>query len=287
MHLGVVLPQTELPDPRDVVALARASEDAGFEYVLVYDHVVGADRVARSDFVGPYDIGDPFHEPMVILGHLAGCVGLDLWTGVLILPQRQTVLVAKQAAEVDVLCGGKLRLGVGVGWNAVEYEALGEDFHDRGARYEEQVEVLRLLWTQEMVTFAGRYHTVDRVGILPMPVQRPIPLWMGGLPNPRVLARIGRLADGWISLTPPGRGLEEAWVAVQAAATEAGRPPGAVGLQGTIQPGADASAERIRRQAARWEAAGATHLSVSGLGAGRGAAEHIAFVRSAAEALLG
>jgi probable F420-dependent oxidoreductase len=206
---------------------------------------------------------------------------------VLILPQRQTVLVAKQAAEVDVLCEGRLRLGVGIGWNEVEYEALGEDFTNRGVRYEEQVELLRRLWTEEIVTFRGRFHTVDRAGILPMPVQRPIPLWMGGLPGARVLERIGRLADGWISLTPPGRGLEEAWVSVQEAAEAAGRLPGAVGLQGTIQPGADASAERIRRQAARWEALGATHLSVSGLGAGRSPAEHRDFVKAAAIALLG
>lgn len=287
MHLGVVIPQTELPDPRHVVSLAQAAEASGFEYVLVYDHVLGADRSTRPDFWGPYDIDDPFHEPFVILGHLAALTSLELWTGVLILPQRQAVLVAKQAAEVDLLCGGKLRLGVGIGWNGVEYEALGEDFSNRGRRYEEQIALLRQLWTERVVTFRGDYHTVDSAGLAPMPVQRPIPIWMGGLPNARVLERIGRLGDGWISLTPPGRGLEEGWEAVRAAASAVGRPDGAVGLQGTIQPGADASTERIRRQAARWEAVGATHLSVSGLGAGRSPSEHVAFVRAAAEALFG
>ncbi|MHB8594694.1 MAG: LLM class flavin-dependent oxidoreductase, partial [Acidimicrobiales bacterium] len=143
MRLGVVIPQTEMPDPTDVVALVRTAEEAGFEYVVVYDHVIGADRSTRPDYWGPYDISDPFHEPLVILGHLAAHTNLELFTGILILPQRQTVLVAKQAAEVDLLCGGRLRLGVGIGWNAVEYEALGEDFSNRGARYEEQVELLR------------------------------------------------------------------------------------------------------------------------------------------------
>ncbi|MHB8594912.1 MAG: LLM class flavin-dependent oxidoreductase, partial [Acidimicrobiales bacterium] len=150
-----------------------------------------------------------------------------------------------------------------------------------------QVELLRRLWTEEVVSFQGRFHNVDHAGILPMPVQRPIPLWMGGLPVPRVLERIGRMADGWISLTPPGQGLEEAWTTVLAAAERAGRPAGAVGLQGTIQPGDDADAERLRRQAARWEEAGATDLSVSGLGAGRSPGEHGDFVKAAADALLG
>jgi probable F420-dependent oxidoreductase len=287
MQVGVVVPQIEMPDPSAVVALAGAAEEAGFGHVLLYDHVLGVDRALRPDFVGPYDIHDPFHEPFVMLGHLAACCHLELWTGVLILPQRQTALVAKQAAQVDLLSGGRLRLGVGIGWNAAEYEALGADFADRGARYEEQVEVLRLLWSEERVTFEGRWHRLRGVGILPLPEQRPIPLWMGGLTGPKVLERIGRLADGWIAMTTPGHGLEEAWGRVQEAASAAGRPDGAVGLHGMIQPGADDSPERVRRQAMRWEAAGATHLSVSGMGAGRDAAGHIAFVRRAAASLAG
>jgi len=287
VRFGVVIPQIEMPDPTDVVALSVAAEEAGFEYLLAYDHVIGADRAAHPGFWGPYDVGDPFHEPFVILGHLAARTSLELWTGVLILPQRQTVLVAKQAAEVDLLSGGRLRLGVGVGWNAVEYEALGQDFTNRGARYEEQVTLLRRLWTEESVNFEGRFHTVHGAGILPLPVQRPIPLWMGGLSGPKVLERIGTMADGWIALTTPGQGLEEGWATVTAAAERAGRPPGAVGLQGTIQPGEDASPERLRRQAGRWEAVGATHLSVSGMGGGRSPAEHVAFVKAAGQVLLG
>lgn len=287
MQLGALVPQIEMPDPRDVVILAEAAQDAGFAHLLVYDHVLGAERSSRPDFWGPYDAGDPFHEVFVMLGRLTAHVALELWTGVLVLPQRQTALVAKQAAEVDILSGGRLRLGVGVGWNAVEYQGMGEDFHTRGVRYEEQVALLRALWTHDVVTFEGRFHTVDRVGINPLPVQQPIPLWMGGIGGGKVLERIGRLSDGWIAMTTPGHGLEEALDTVQAAASAAGRPDGAVGLHGIIQPGADASAERIRRQAARWETAGATHLSVSGMGAGRTPAEHVEFIRQAAQVLFG
>jgi len=286
MQIGVVVPQIEMADPAAVVELAAVAEEAGFAHVLLYDHVLGADRAAHPDFAGPYDIHDPFHEPFVMLGHLAASCRLELWTGVLILPQRQTALVAKQAAQVDLLCGGRLRLGVGIGWNALEYEALGERFLDRGARYEEQVVVLRKLWSEESVTFEGRWHRLRGMGIMPMPLQRPIPLWMGGLTGPKVLERIGRLADGWVAMTTPGHGLEEAWEQVRKAAAAAGRPDGAVGLHGMIQPGADDSPERVRRQAGRWATVGATHLSVSGMGAGRNAAEHLAFVRRAAETLL-
>lgn len=287
MQIGIVIPQIEMPDPRAVVELAQAAQEAGFGHVLLYDHVLGVDRAVRPDFVGPYDVHDPFHEPFVMLGHLAAHCPLELWTGVLVLPQRQTALVAKQAAQVDLLSGGRLRLGVGVGWNATEYEALGEDFSDRGARYEEQVEVLRRLWCEEHVSFEGRWHNLHGVGIRPLPVQRPIPLWMGGITGPRVLERIGRLSDGWIAMTTPGHGLEEAWEQLQKTAAAAGRPDGAVGLHGMIQPGVDDSPERVRRQARRWEVAGATYLSVSGMGAGRDLAGHIAFVRRAAEALAG
>lgn len=287
LQLGIVVPQIEMPDPAAVVELVGVAEEVGFTHVLLYDHVLGADRSVRPDFAGPYDVDDPFHEVFVMLGHLAATCRMELWTGVLVLPQRQTALVAKQAAQVDLLCGGRLRLGVGIGWNAAEYEALGEGFADRGARYEEQVGVLRALWSEESLTFEGRWHHLRGMGIRPLPVQRPIPLWMGGLTGPKVLDRIGRLADGWVAMTTPGHGLEDAWERVQKAAAAAGRPDGAVGLHGMIQPGADDSTERVRRQAGRWAAAGATHLSVSGMGARRSSAEHVAFVRRAADSLLG
>src|SRR5262249_16673580 len=181
MKLGVVLPQTEIgPNPADVVRFMEAAEAAGFEHVVVYDHVVGADRATRPDWPGPYDLHSSFHEPFVLYGYLAARTRMELVTGVIILPQRQTVLVAKQAAEVDVLTGGNFRLGVGIGWNPVEFEALDLDFRNRATRYEEQIEVLRLLWTQHSVTFKGRYHTIDHAGLLPRPLQQPIPIWFGG-----------------------------------------------------------------------------------------------------------
>ena len=283
MKLGVILPQTEIgPDPEDLVRFVRAAEESGFTYVVVYDHVLGADRSTRPDWDGPYDLHSSFHEPFVVYGYLAALTPLELVPGVVILPQRQTALVAKQAAEVDVLTGGRFRLGVGIGWNPVEYEALGIDFRTRAARYEEQVEVLRLLWTEDSVTFRGRFHQIDHAGILPRPVQQPIPIWMGGGTKPRTLRRIGRLADGWIANTPPGRGLEEALKIVGEAAYAAGRVPGDVGLQGIAQPRAtDDPIGTLVRQVDRWRDAGADYVSVSGLHAGLSPAEHAQFVRDA------
>ncbi|MBA3653721.1 MAG: LLM class F420-dependent oxidoreductase [Actinobacteria bacterium] len=289
MNLGVVLPQTEIgPDPKTLAAFARTAEECGFTSLVAYDHVIGADVSDRPDWVGPYDVTSQFHEPFVLFGYLAAVTNLELMPGVLILPQRQTVLVAKQAAEVNVLTGGRFRLGVGIGWNAVEYEALGVDFGTRAVLYEEQVELLRRLWTEDVVTFEGRFHTVDRAGILPRPVQRPIPLWMGGGATPAVLNRIGRLADGWVCNTLPGHGLEAALGVIKDATEAAGRPRDAVQLQGIVQarPGEDPK-NALPRQLERWRGVGATHVAVSGLNGGRTPKEHIAFLKTAAEALVG
>ena len=173
MHIGVTFPQIEMGgDPGAVRAYAAAAEGLGYEYLLVYDHVLGADPAKRPGWKG-YTNADSFHEPFVLFGFLAGIAPtLEYVPGVVILPQRQTALVAKQAAEVDLLTGGKFRLGVGVGWNAVEYQALGEDFTTRGRRMEEQIELLRLLWTQPVVSYSGRFHTIVEAGLNPMPVQR-------------------------------------------------------------------------------------------------------------------
>jgi probable F420-dependent oxidoreductase len=289
MELGVVLPQTEIgPDSSDLVRFVETAESEGFSHVLIYDHVVGADRSSRPDWAGPYDLNSQFHEPFVLYGFLAAHTEMELVTGVIILPQRQTVLVAKQAAEIDVLTHGRFRLGVGIGWNPVEYQALGLDFRNRAARYEEQIDVLRRLWTEESVTFEGRYHTIDHAGLLPRPVQQPIPIWMGGGLAPQTLERIGRLADGWICNTPPGHGLEEALDVVRGATEAAGRPAGAVGLHGVAQPRDAADAVGVlRRQVGKWESVGSTHVAISGLHAGRSPGEHIEFVKTAASALLG
>src|SRR5580693_9303691 len=194
MQIGVVFPQTEIgPDVGAVRAYAERAEHLGFSHLLAYDHVLGADPAVHQGWAGPYDVRTMFHEPMVLFGSLAAATSLELVTGVLVLPQRQTALVAKQAAEVDLLTDGRFRLGIGVGWNAVEYEALGKDFGDRGARISEQVTLLRELWTQPSVTFDGRYERVTGAGLAPLPVQRPIPVWFGGS-SPAAYRRIGRLA---------------------------------------------------------------------------------------------
>ncbi len=283
VRLGFVLPQTEIgPDPDDLVAFAEAAEASGFDFLAVYDHVLGADSACRPGWNQPYDATDQFHEPLVLYGFLAAHTSLELATGVLVLPQRQTALVAKQAAEVDIVTRGRFRLGVGIGWNDVEYEALGVDFRTRAARYEEQIEVLRLLWTHDVVSFEGRFHKIDAAGILPRPIQRPIPIWLGGGADPRVMERIGRIGDGWLAVTAPGHGLEEAWQVVVRSATEAGRDPRSVGLEGRVEPRGDPSDEKLRRQLERWYGfESTTHISVSGLHAGRGPKEHIEFVKHA------
>jgi probable F420-dependent oxidoreductase len=181
VRIGVTFPQTEIgADPGAIRAYAQRVEELGFSHVLAYDHVLGADPAVHEGWNGPYDVDTTFHEPFVLFGYLAGLCSLELVTGIIILPQRQTALVAKQAAEVDLLTGGRFRLGVGLGWNAVEYEALGKDFGDRGARMTEQVALLRDLWTRRSVSFDGRYEQVTGAGLAPPPVQRPIPVWFGG-----------------------------------------------------------------------------------------------------------
>src|SRR4030088_2920597 len=200
MRIGVVFPQTEIGAEAGAArAYVQRVDELGFRHLLAYDHVVGADPAVHAGWAGPYDVHTTFHEPLVMFGYLAAVTTtLELVTGVIILPQRQAVLVAKQAAEVDLLSEGRLRLGVGLGWNAVEYEALGENFTNRGKRSEEQIAVMRALWTQDVVDFHGRWHHISHAGLNPLPIQRPIPLWLGGgRPGVEaVIERIGRLADG-------------------------------------------------------------------------------------------
>ncbi len=284
-----MLPQTEIgPDPDVLARFAQAAEEGGLTFLIAYDHVLGGDTSSRSNWAGPYDLHSQFHEIFVLFGYLAALTQMELMTAVLVLPQRQTALVAKQAAEIDVLTRGRFKLGVGIGWNAVEYEALGVDFHTRADLYEEQVEVLRLLWTEDAVTFKGRFHTIDRAGILPRPVQQPIPIWMGGGFAPRVLRRIGRMSDGWVCNMLPGHGLEEALEVVRAGSVDAGRPADAVPLQGIVQPrDRDDIGAALRRQLARWESVGATRVAISGLGGGRTPEEHVEFIKRAAGDLVG
>ena len=285
MRIGVVFPQTEIgADVGAVRAYGVGVEALGFAHVLAYDHVVGADPAAHPGWAGPYDIKSTFHEPFVLFGFLAGVTELELVTGIIILPQRQTVLVAKQAAEVDLLTRGRFRLGVGLGWNPVEYEALGKRFEDRGRRMDEQIELMRRLWTEPVVTHAGKHERVTGAGIAPLPVQRPIPVWFGAM-SPPAYRRAGRLGDGWFPQVPPGPKLDEARAIVEAAAREAGRDPKALGMEGRVSLGS-AGPEKLAEQAQRWGAAGATHLSVNTMGAGlAGADAHLAALGAVAQAL--
>ena len=285
MQIGVVFPQTEIgPDRGAVRAYAQQVEELGFAHVLAYDHVLGADPAVHRPWRGPYDVATTFHEPLVLFGYLAGITSLELVTGIIILPQRQTALVAKQAAEVDLLTGGKFRLGVGLGWNAVEYEALGKDFSDRGRRITEQVTLLRRLWTEESVTFDGEHERVTGAGLSPLPVQRPIPIWFGAQSR-RAYERIGRLADGWFPQVPPDARLDEARSVIEAAAVAAGRDPAQIGMEGRVSWTQD-GVERLAGHVGRWRAAGASHVSVNTMGASLGSVEgHLAALAATAHAL--
>ena len=288
MQLGVIFPQTEIgADPKAVRDFAQAAEELGYAHVIVFDHVLGADTTHYRNWQGPYAQGDMFHEPFVLYGYLAAVTQtLELVTAVIILGQRQTALVAKQAAAVDVLSGGRLRLGVGIGWNAVEYEALNENFHDRGKRSEEQIAVLRALWTQEVVDYHGRWHDITHAGINPLPVQRPIPLWLGGRVE-AVVERVGRLADGWFPQFPPddtGRATIER---MHGYARAAGRDPSAIGIEGRISL-AESGPDAWGRLAEAWRGLGATHLSVNTMRAGLATPDaHIDAIRQFREAMNG
>jgi probable F420-dependent oxidoreductase len=283
MRIGVVFPQTEIgADAGAVRAYAEHVEGLGFTHLLAYDHVVGADPNVHAGWDGPYDLHNTFHEPLVTFGYLAAVTtSLELVTGILILPQRQTVLVAKQAAEVDLLSGGRLRLGVGLGWNAVEYEALGEDFSNRGKRSAEQVDLMRKLWAEQTVTYEGAYHRVTGAGLAPLPIQRPIPVWFGAS-SPRACRRAGRLGDGWFPMVGPGPKLEQALQEVAQAATEVGRDPAQIAMEGQVSwnGNADDLADGLRV----WAEAGASHVSINTMNAGLPSVDdHLRALTSAAE----
>ena len=289
MKLGVVFPQTEIgSDPGAIREFAQAAEDLGYNQILAYDHVLGADTTDRPDWKGVYTMHSAFHEPFVLFGYLAGLTKeITLATGIIILPQRQTALVAKQAAEVDVLSNGRLRMGIGLGWNQLEYEALGEDFHTRGRRVEEQIQVLRALWTQESVTFEGEWDTIIGAGINPLPVQRPIPIWMGGNAD-AVIRRVAQTSDGWIAPIKPDAEGRKRVEEMYALAGEAGRDPSAIGIEGRTSI-KDGTEDDWATSVAGWHDLGATHLDVSTMGAGLETPEqHIEAIRhfkSVADAL--
>jgi probable F420-dependent oxidoreductase len=268
MNIGVVYPQTEYGnDPAAIRDYAQTAEGSGYTHILAYDHVAGANPDRPGGWKGPYTYQTPFQEPFVLFSYMAGVTTkIGFTTGVIILPQRQTVLVAKQAATLDGLSGGRLRLGVGLGWNEVEYIALGEDFHTRGRRIEEQVSVLRQLWTQPLVKFQGRWHTIPDAGINPLPIQQPIPIWFGGHAEP-VLRRVARIGDGWM---PNYRSPAEAAAPLELLdrfLAEAGRDRTSVGLEGRL-PYGEGDPAAWEQLIQGWQELGATHITINTMGAG-------------------
>ncbi len=267
MQIGAVIPHHEIgTDPGAIRAFAEGAEALGVTHLLAYDHVVGARRDRPGGFEGPYDSDTAFHEPLVLFGFLAACTRtVELVTSILILPQRQATLVAKQAAEVAILSSDRLRLGVGVGWNTVEYDALNEDFHTRGRRLTEQVELMRRLWSEDAFTFEGEFHRFDLASILPRP-RRAVPILFGGS-APAALERCARLGDGWVPLGSPNDK-----TAVRIAELRRLREAAGLGWDGfeirAQAQYAGGDPERWRAHADKWQQLGATHLAIATHNAG-------------------
>jgi len=272
LQIGAVFPQTEISaDPKALATYAIAVEEMGYDYIVAFDHVIGANMTNRPDWKplrgGPpaYTLASMFHEPFVLFGYLSHVTKrVGLATGVLILSQRQAVLVAKQAAEVDVLSNGRLRLGVGIGWNNLEYEALDMNWRNRGKRSEEQVEVMRQLWTQKTVNYSGKWHSIPEMGLNPLPVQRPIPIWFGGRSEP-LLERIGRVGDGWFANAGPTQ-VAEGVEKIAAAAEKAGRDPKSIGLE-IMESMINRSPEEAAERAQQWKPLDLTHIALNTMGA--------------------
>ena len=285
MEIGIVYPQIELGgDPAAVGRFGRAVEELGFDHLLAYEHVLGAVHADRTPpLSGPYTEHHPFHDPFVMFGYLAGITErIGFATGILILPQRQTALVARQATDVDLLSGGRLRLGVGVGWSQVEYEALGQNFATRGARQEEQIELLRKLFTEPIVDFSGRFDRIDRAALVPKPTGT-IPIWLGGS-GERAHERAARLADGFMFI---GAGVErtiETWNALRDRVANAGRPADEFGGDYVALSGANIA--ELKAEIDAWRDAGGTHVSVVTMGLGLKTTDaHIEYIASLADAL--
>ncbi len=287
MELGALLPLGDIGgDPAVMRDYAQTAEAIGYDFIEAPDHVLGVNAASRPGWDRNTN-DDLFHDPFVLFGYLAGCTTkLGFSTGVLILPQRQTALVAKQAACLDVLCGSRFRLGIGVGWNEVEYTALNEDFHNRGRRSEEQVEVMQALWAEPHVTFGGRWHTIDDAGINPLPKSGKVPVWYGGH-HERTLPRIAKYGDGWMpNAYPPDRSALDAFGQLRALTEKAGRDPASVGIEVWVSMGSGSEADWAS-EARFWKAAGASHLCLTTTFhrrhhhriAGTGLTDHLAALR--------
>lgn len=263
MKIGVVFPQIEFGnDTGAIKAYAQTAEAAGFNHILAYDHILGANPQRSEAWQGPYTYKDPFHEPFLLFSYMAALTEtIEFVTGILILPQRETALAAKQAAELDVLSNGRFRLGVGNGWNKVEYEAQNQDFHTRGKRIEEQVELLRLLWQNELVVYNGRWHHIPDAGLNPLPVQQPIPIWFGGHAD-AVLERLARLGDGWFPNYRTAADAHSSLAKLDACLVKNGRSRQDIGIEARLSYG-DGNPDTWHALLTDWQAAGATHMTLN------------------------
>jgi len=288
MKIGVVYPQTEFGnDPTAIRDYVQTAEGLDYDHILAYDHILGANPERPEEWQGPYTFKNPFHEPFVLFSYMAAVTSrINFTTGIIILPQRQTALVAKQAATLDVLSNGRLRLGFGIGWNWVEYIALNKEFHNRGKRIEEQVNLLRQLWTEPLVTYKGQWHEIPDAGLNPLPVQRPIPIWFGGHADV-VLERVAYLGDGWM---PNYRTADAAIPSIERIMLflyEAGRHQSESGIEARLKydSGDPSTWTKTIRE---WQAVGATHISINTMGCGyHTPQEHILAIRVFASEVIG
>jgi probable F420-dependent oxidoreductase len=287
MNIGVVFPQTEFGhEPENVQAYVQAAESLGFSHILAFDHVLGADPTRHKNPRWSYTYEDPFLEPFVLFSFMAAQTErIEFVTGVLILPQRQTALVAKQAATLDLLSGERLRLGVGLGWNRAEYLALDKDFHTRGARMEEQVNLLRALWRHPLIEFDGEWESIHASGLNPLPTHRTIPIWFGGYAEP-ALERAARLGDGWISSRGAAEEMRPTLERLRHYLNASNREPASFGIEAIISYG-DGNPDQWRVLRDGWLGAGASHLSVNTMRAGlQTPDEHVHAIGRVARALL-
>jgi probable F420-dependent oxidoreductase len=263
MELGTLLPWSDIGgDPAVIREYAQAAESIGYDFLEAPDHVLGVNAASRPGW-DRNDNNDLFHDPFVLFGFLAGCTSkLGFSTGVLILPQRQTVLVAKQAACLDVVSGGRFRLGIGVGWNEVEFTGLNENFHNRGRRSEEQVQVMQKLWAEPHVSFKGRWHTIEDAGINPRPASGKVPVWFGGH-HDRTLERIAKWGDGWMpNAYMPGPDATQVLDRLRHLTEAAGRDPTQVGIEAWVSMGTGSEADWAK-ETTFWKAAGASHVCLT------------------------
>ncbi|MFQ5921478.1 MAG: LLM class F420-dependent oxidoreductase [Anaerolineales bacterium] len=286
MEVGILFPQTEYgSDPGAVREFAQTAEELGFSHILTYEHVLGVDP-DRPGWKGIYSLEDPFHEPFSLFSFMAATTErISFMTAILILPQRQTVLAAKQAATLDVLSGGRLRLGVGIGWNGPEYIALGKNFHNRGRRIEEQIELMRTLWTQPLVNFSGQWEAVEDSGLNPLPIQQPIPIWIGGHADP-VIRRAARLGDGWIPTYLTVEDAQPHFDKLREYLDETGRSSSEFGIEVRLHY-REGDPERLGGLLQDWQEAGASHIGLNTMRSRlNGPAEHLEAMRNFAEALI-